>query len=784
MAEIVRLGDKVVALRDEVNRRFFSRGTGNNRGHIRQILKIKNEVDRLKTLIASRQPKSTNFAADEEPALTGAAGGTEGQTRVYRSLLSPDVPLSELNHLPRDHHVVFVREFMDAIRNSQVDKIYKIFPSLNDSTDLIHDSEEGTERAPDKSDLVIRYVFREFLVWMENTEVLATASKTGTIDTFLRHSTTELDNYIKFLEAFKSGRPDTSHFLRDAICDYLLPQDAPCITILGARVASEPYQRRMGIDGWDILYQYFSHEDTWRYLEQYSVMYDDLLLAKKLCTLHRYDNPRDEGPSWLHPDDDVSQECGVALLLGFVAQTKGFCDPKKPFTNRVDGSVTEKQTRNYVAGRMSKNDPLAQKLIQELLSRVVRFIVFVFDRETGKSIVETGDMGHNWISRTRTACNQKQLVDAPWEIEWSVKNILDDLELIRSIRDRMMGRNYYEFMIIDRNDRPKFDVLECVADALMQLSGNLSGQGVLVKTVRDIIPSAEQDTFLKAVVGEVPPSWRLSTSVPHVEYECNRLRAWDIQRNHPNILEDQKDKHRWDTRENNILSGILSSMEGAGVISKAVKFERPHATAKLLMAVDGHEDLYWDYSSISGGALEFNTRLGELRLHNTASKVLCNATLSLDGDGLRRFAKAFKDKNPAAVFAKGMIHTNYCAWPLPHMSDIPVFADLNFCTPDGHLYKWKSLPFDFPLSFEVWQCFLHYEINRKLPFVRATQTTFVICASTTAEAETNVDRLLVVAEKLGWRLSFPMIHRWTSELNVLDAEVLWKGIQPLAAQSL
>lgn len=157
----------------------------------------------------------------------------------------------------------------------------------------------------------------------------------------------------------------------------------------------------------------------------------------------------------------------MALLLGFVVQTKGFCDPRTPFTYRADGTVTEKQSRNYVAGRMSKNDPLAEKLIKELASRVVRFVLFVYDRETGESAAHTDDMDSNWITRARTACDQDQLVDATWEIEWSVTDILNDLELIRSVRDRMMGRDYYEFIIIDRMDRPRFDLLECVADALM-----------------------------------------------------------------------------------------------------------------------------------------------------------------------------------------------------------------------------------------------------------------------------------------------------------------------------
>ena len=783
MEEIAQLGEKVVALRDKVNRRFFSRGTENNRGHIQQILRIKNEVDGLKTLIASQKPASTNGAADEGTTSATAAGRTEGQTVVYRSLLSPDIPISELNHLPKDDPVVTMRKSMDLIRDSQVDKIYKIFPPLNDSTNLILDPEQGTEREPDKGDLVLRNVFREFLVWTGDTDVLARASTTEKIDTFLRHSTTELEDYIKFFEAFNSGRYDTSHFLRDAICDYLLPQDVPCITILGGRVASEARHRRMGVDGWDLLYRYFSNNYTWQSLEQCSAGFEDLLLAKKLSSLHRYGGPGDEDPSWLHPEDDVSQECVMALLLGFVVQTKGFCDPRTPFTHGADRTVTEKQSRNYVAGRMSKNDPLAKKLIEELASRVVRFVLFVYDRETGESAAHTDDMDSTWIARARTACNQDQLVDATWEIGWSVTDILDDLQFFRSVRDRMMGRDYYEFIIIDRMDRPEFDLIERVADALMQLSGNLSRQDVIVKAVREVIPSAEQEGLLDAIFGGILPAARQSANAHRFEYEGNRLRAWDIQRNHPNIIEHHRDTYSWDSREASVLSGILASMEAAGVIYKAARFETPQAIPKLMMAMDGHEDLYFDYSSFFGGNDELGAWLGNLTADNTTNNLFCNATLNLDGDGLRRFAEAFKSANPEAVFMKGMINPHYCAWPSPHMDDIPEFANLNFYTPYGHLYKWKHLPFDFPLALQSWQFLLHCEINCKLPFVRATQTTFVICASTMAEAETNAARLLAIADKMGWRLSFPMAHRWTSELGLLDVEVLWRGIQPLAAHA-
>ncbi|RYC79334.1 hypothetical protein BFJ63_vAg17785 [Fusarium oxysporum f. sp. narcissi] len=782
LEEMAQVGKRTIALRDEVNHRFFSQGTGNNRGHIKRILMVKSKVDLIDALIASKKRESPSGGCNGGISSTITEGETEGQVMVYQSLLSPAVPMSKLDHLARDSHIVVLRTAMDHIRAAQVDKIYKMLPSLDDSSTLVHDKDDGKEREPDKGDHVLRNVFREYLVWTGDTDVLMIASKIETIDSFLRHSTKTLDDYIKFFEALCSGRPDTSHFIRDAICDYLLPEDSPSITILGGRVSSKPHQRRMGVDGWDILYQYFSQDIAWCFLERYSVGYEDLVLVKKLAALHRYGSPGSGEPSWLHLDDDPAQECQTALFLGFVAQTKGFCDPRVPLAHAADGTVTEKQSRNYVVGRMSKSNPLAKKLIGELTSRVVRFIVYAYDREAHKRVAQNDDLDSTWITRTRMASDQADLANANWKSEWSVKDILNDMEFFRSFRDRMMDKDYYEIIIIDRTERLGFDLLECVADALMQLSGISSDKDAIVNAVRDIIPSAEQDDLLKAIVGDTLPFARLSESIPCLGYEGNRSRAWDTQRKHLDILANSKDRQRWDIREVGILSGILSSMEAAGVISKVAKYSRPHAIPKLLMAIDGHEDLYFDYSGLFGGKDNLAAQLGKVT-PDKSKGFLHNTTLDLEGDGLRHFAEEFKAANPEAVFSKGTIHTHYCAWPLPHMEGISWFADLNFCTPHGHLYKWNHLPFDCPLSFEVWQFFLHCEVNCKLPFVRATQTTFVICAKTPGEVEGNIKKMQDVADKMGWKASIPMAHRWTGELELLDVEVLWRGIQPLAAHS-
>lgn len=140
--------------------------------------------------------------------------------------------------------MVVLRNFLDAMRDSQIKQIYEMFPSLNDSKKPVY----GQDHEPDSSD-----IFREFLLWTGDTESLARASKTETIDEFLRHSTEELELYVKFLKNFHSMRDDISHFLRNAICDFLLPKDAPCITILGGRVASDHSSRKMSVAGWDLL---------------------------------------------------------------------------------------------------------------------------------------------------------------------------------------------------------------------------------------------------------------------------------------------------------------------------------------------------------------------------------------------------------------------------------------------------------------------------------------------------------------------------------------------------
>lgn len=434
----------------------------------------------------------------------------------------------------------------------------------------------------------------------------------------------------------------------------------------------------------------------------------------------------------------------------------------------------EKQCRDYLTGRMSNNDPLAKKLIDELSSRVVSFILFVHNGETGEVIVQDNNKDNNWITRTRTACKQSQLEAAAWEIQWSLTEILTDLQFLKSRRDRMMRRNYYEFIIIDRTNAPKFNLLDRVACVLVQLSGNLAAQDAIAMTIRQSIPLTEQEKYMQAILGDIRPSLIPSTTDRSLSYGDNRVRAWDIQQRYPHVLEIQKGAHTLDDRHRYVLRSILSSMEKASVITKAADWEQPQAMPIMLKATDGHDDLYFNYLPQA----EFDENLRKCKGEKAVQRIFCNDTLGLGGDGLRCFAETFKAANPDAVFTKGRIDTHYCSWPFPHMSRIPVLAKLNFCTPDGYLYKWNTLRFDFPMSFQIWQYLLHTEINCTLPFVRATQTTFIICASSAAEAEHNMTAFSEVIVKMRLSISCPLAHQWTNDLDSLNIEKLWKSIPP------
>ncbi|KAH8712719.1 hypothetical protein HC256_005894 [Beauveria bassiana] len=107
------------------------------------------------------------------------------------------------------------------------------------------------------------------------------------------------------------------------------------------------------------------------------------------------------------------------------------------------------------------------------------------------------------------------------KVESPLKDILSDLEIICTIRDRMMDQDYCEFIIIERDLRPCFDIPDVVGDALLRLSRTFNAQEPLIKFIRQTMAAAEQDEYLEAFVDGPLSDSNLSTStyVPRLGQE-------------------------------------------------------------------------------------------------------------------------------------------------------------------------------------------------------------------------------------------------------------------------
>jgi hypothetical protein len=254
-------GKETLELRDHVNRRFFN-FSAQNRSHVKWILKLQSEVRSLKEKLGVQDAESASNPASS--SLSVQIGGST-ETKVFRALLDPTVPISALSHLPLDSHVLALSQISDVMRASAINKLYFISPSLNDSSSTVLDEVSRESREPDERDFFMRFLLRELLIYKADAEVLAKANRIQSINIFLQESSVEhLESYIRFFEVFQEGRNDTFHLLRDAVCDYLLDSQAPSTTkILGAEVTTEENLRRMTAKGWDVLWVNFNGIVQW-----------------------------------------------------------------------------------------------------------------------------------------------------------------------------------------------------------------------------------------------------------------------------------------------------------------------------------------------------------------------------------------------------------------------------------------------------------------------------------------------------------------------------------------
>ncbi|PYH78597.1 hypothetical protein BO82DRAFT_377056 [Aspergillus uvarum CBS 121591] len=736
VTEKIARGRRVITLRDEVNRRFFSVSEG-NRNHVRWILKLKREVDTLEEKSKMGSDRAGGGGEPAQEAHSGPAGNsTESEIprgkSIYRSLFSPDVPMSDLDHLPDDSPVRVLKTALALVTDGSRQQLYSIVPSLDDSSPVIKDDENGDPRTPDVGDKVVRFLLRELILWKADTEVLTLASKIDNIDTFLRQVPWEIQNYIKFFETL--GREDTLHLLRNAVCDCLLPPDSSAVRILGERICTDNETRRMTVETWDVLYQYFPDYADYTTVDFFCFRFEDVLLIRRLIALQRY-------------------------------SPQGYQDPLISLTEK-DGVITATQIRCYLVGRMSKHDAITAKLVQDLLRRVAHYIVVVYETSgdgCGPSKVthQTDVLDDNlWVKRNRSADTHARLDQTGWSVEWSLENIRNDVRFVQSHLERNMVKDYVEILIIDRHSGRTFSLHSLVSDALTMLLHDPSEEEIMRSAVRKSIPEAEQTRWIDAC-----SSAGASTEdrdVGDVHYEGARVRAWDVQQEQPNLIRGALELVP-SLRGRRLICKILDQMEASGVISRITEPHKTYSRPILLHGTDGLEDLYfhYDFGSVDENALA----LGPL---GTATAP----------DSLSQFARAFQAAHPGAIFAKGRVNVHYCAWPMPAVFPTRLGVP-TFRTSEGYLYRWNVLPFDFPLSQRVWQGFVNHTINKVFPFAQCVGTTLLVAATSPEEANKNLALVTGATKRKGLNLTIPHISRWTGDIDCLALSALWAGISPV-----
>lgn len=769
MREKIKFGKETVDIRNKVHQRFWSHEIKGNRGHVRWILKTMDEIHVLETRLETTSAEETvdipsQDTASDAPKDRHGAPEEKDQALKRVSLLSMEVPMERLQHLPEDHPVRTIKSCLLEIHQATLQKLYGIVPGLNDARDADSPRSEDSqgEVRHDVGDHILRYMLRGFIAWKAEPEILADASKANSVDEFLRRrNPTELQSYIKFFEALGELRPDTLHFLRDAVCDYLTPLNSPGVSILGASIFDDSIERNMTVEGWDILYQWFNNAVSWANVESFCQSFNDALLIKRLLALGRYRALDDPVHGWYDQNHDVSQESVGCLMLGFVPTSKGYSDELDPQAVAGREEVLGTQYRNYATGRMAVSDPRSTRLMSELGSRIAHFHLTVFEGRLDwfhqKTVFETEQC--QWIRKEKKAHPSPNADAEGWEITWTPKMILQDLKHIRQMRKEGF-EDFYHFILIDRYPNRPFHLWEEILSTLAMISEKRSTSEWLSHTITQNIPENEREAYHNFISMPWESSY-LNYRDTVVRYEYGRTRAWDVDL----AFIKQQRKVSVTYRDSRIMDSILRDMEEHGIVSLESKHQTPITVPIVVRATDGREDIYFAY--------DFGPARPVAELTGSAQRIFSAIPSQ---SALREFIASYISRHPGCIFARGKISTHYCAWPMPAISRHG--KDLNFCTLEGRIYTWKFMPFDVPYASNSWHYMLECYIHSKLDFVRFRYNTFVICANDAENGQRHLKSLLDEADKHGWKLSVSGPNKWSSDIESLDLDVEWTGIYP------
>ena len=660
--------------------------------------------------------------------------------------------MEELNDLDPDHPLLVVKRFMTEMADSLVNKLVEIVPALDDSPHVAANQHDPSAMASETGDKIIRTWFRRLVVARGRPDELNLASRKTSIIEFLR-SGVEVEELRRYVEYFEEVDINALRHLRRAISDTFLAKDRPHITVLGGSVSIEDVADQLSTETWDMVFGFFKDVIPWELLPCLYLNFSDTAHMSKLLMLGRYG----QGEDWC-PEENPLHDCELGTYLGFVLSTQGSCDPPAPTIVAEGQGLRETEHRNSVAGRMSTNNPLAEPFLLELRRRTRLYLVVAWKGADLDKVFYQSN-GDFTLKRTRTARTHGDLPATPWDVQWDLDSVKNDLRHQRLLLGETY-EDYWQFLIVDRISCQPFVLLQVVGEILVQLSGQPSIQKIVEDVIREVVPSEEQETYLQAS-GAAFDGRISGTRSTNMEYEGNRSRCWDTESLLPELLYSRKGT-KVPIDYARFITALCANLESKGTIRIMEEFTPPQGVACAFPSSDGKLDLYMDYrgliATMKAGGLPSSFDLPP-------------------DDFLLYFAQVFKRDNANAIFTKGSVVTHYCAWPMDAVGSSTRGLP-NFTTPEGHIYEWVKMPFDYPLSTKIWQCYLRNHFHECAAFSSFHLTTFVICAIDTQDAAKKVTHLHEVAEKHGLKLSIPPVSLWVDQYERTGLEKLYNGVRP------
>ncbi|KAF1829402.1 hypothetical protein BDW02DRAFT_642881 [Decorospora gaudefroyi] len=742
-----------VELRRQIRDRFYP-GGGDIQDYIKWLGKLEGDVRQLADSLLMQ-----NLQRGPTPETPGVHTGTPHPDRVsigetitiLRSPLDPRIPIDSLGGMPDDGTILVLKHFYQDLCTDSIRRLYSIAPDLDDSPKHSQSPDQKNEVVSDNGTDIIRAWFRIMVLNDSEAATLEHATRSKSIDDFLMGCQASLlEEYCDYFE--KAWPPHAVQYLRVAICAQTLAGgDIKTIQLLGGTIPSTTEGLKMTKPCWDILYRWFPTLLTPWTLASICSNFEDYTTICKLLMLRLYND------HWYDPASILS-ECATGVYMGFIPTSKG--DFTANAGLRQEGQLwVQRQSRNYLCGQMAIGDPLTQALLDELRKRTAMLYLVVYEGTHADATVHPTEPDL-FISRHRSAMSLDELDKVEYSTTLTLEEVKNHLRMRKTTMYDPIVVDSWQFIIIDREVGQPFRLLEIVQDSLMMLIGDPSPRQLAKRVIREIIPASVQEIFLEEIHIECTADLRYPPP-GEVQHEGNRWRCHDPD---PNILVKREKRMIAQTTsrdENRLIRRVIEDMERYGIVSLATEYEETQTRPIIIQGADGAPDLYFPYES--GTTISESGR--------SLSLPLPPATC------IRDFAENYKQKHPNAILAKGSIQTHYCAWPMPAIKSLGK-TGLNFATWEGHIYRWKAMPFDRPSSANAWQYYIQHFLNSKYPFVTFYLTTFVICATDQEDAERKVGAILEEMEDRGWKMTLPRVSEWSSDIDELKLDTLYRGIQP------